>query len=695
MDIQLPLVNLLPQRPEIRGIASLLAQLTPGQQIDAVVETHIGENYYLLRLNDSGLQLRARTPLALETGRTLTLQVVESGDSPRLKVVAPPPAPAPAEPSESQVIQQAVREFLPKRQPTAELATALERLLQPAPGEPPAKLPEPVRAAVAHLAEALPQPGRLADARGLQEAVRDSGLFLEAKLAAAPGAAREWVAADVKGRLLMLVDTVRKQLQELDTSGDGPPQELADLPEDYRPRAGPAAPVTGERLPARQPMAESAAQPVPSKLPAEALDVAAELRLAGAPAESPPPGPPRTGGAAPAGPAETVPARAELPRQDAPAPEPGRELRQQDAATTVVPRTAAAQPDAPPSPATQGLAPAAEPNAPQVPARPPAQPGGGDPMAAKPSPGAAAEADTVVPQDGKSPEMPAEPVVPGAKTAAFQPSPQSPAQTQAPSQTQIPPQAQVPAQPPAPPAVDSARPLPLVGILKNLLGLDVTTEPVTLPLPVDAPQETPAEPAPMPAPALPRETEEPAPHKPPQLPAAPPLPAALPGATGGAVQVSSAELKALLHKAEGALAGIVMDQLASLPQGDGRQAVWQLEIPYVLDDRGDALKLKVVREGKRGAPPLQCFWSVTLELHPPGLGTINARISLSGGNIDSYFWSDRPATAQAIQSHLDLLAARLGQAGLSVGRLGTLPSAPAGSADSGPPAGTLLLDERV
>jgi flagellar hook-length control protein FliK len=134
--------------------------------------------------------------------------------------------------------------------------------------------------------------------------------------------------------------------------------------------------------------------------------------------------------------------------------------------------------------------------------------------------------------------------------------------------------------------------------------------------------------------------------------------------------------KTLLHKAEGALARVVLDQLASQPQAEGRQTVWQVQIPFTDDAHTDAARLKIVRERRTLNDAEQAYWSVELELHPPGLGGIHSRITLAGGRIDSHFWSDRQATADLIQSHLELLEARLRQAGLDVGRLDTLPARP-------------------
>jgi hypothetical protein len=134
----------------------------------------------------------------------------------------------------------------------------------------------------------------------------------------------------------------------------------------------------------------------------------------------------------------------------------------------------------------------------------------------------------------------------------------------------------------------------------------------------------------------------------------------------------------LAHKAENALAKLVMDQLASLPKPDGPALAWQLEIPFAADGRhNDAAQLLVTRDGRQNGREgeTEC-WSVTVELHPPGMGAFCGRIVWNNGRIDAYLWSDRPATAELMRAYTDHLQARLQHAGLEVGHLTTLDKAP-------------------
>lgn len=153
--------------------------------------------------------------------------------------------------------------------------------------------------------------------------------------------------------------------------------------------------------------------------------------------------------------------------------------------------------------------------------------------------------------------------------------------------------------------------------------------------------------------------------------------------------------KALFNKTEGAIARIVLDQLASLPQNDDPQNLWQLEIPFTDGHHTDCVKLKINRESKANQASDQTNWSVVLELNPPGLGTLHSRISLVGDVIDTYFWSDQPTITALVQEHLDLLSTRYTQVGLTVGQLNALEGAPVNAKSSDPLLLPTLLDERI
>lgn len=152
---------------------------------------------------------------------------------------------------------------------------------------------------------------------------------------------------------------------------------------------------------------------------------------------------------------------------------------------------------------------------------------------------------------------------------------------------------------------------------------------------------------------------------------------------------------ALLNKTEGAIARIVLDQLASLPQNDDHQNAWQIEVPFTDGNHAHSVKLKINRESKANQASEQANWSVMLELNPPGLGTLHSKISLVDDRIDTCFWSDQQAITKLIRGHLDLLSSRYTQAGLAVGQLNVLAGAVINSTSSGFTLLTNLLDEHI
>jgi hypothetical protein len=163
---------------------------------------------------------------------------------------------------------------------------------------------------------------------------------------------------------------------------------------------------------------------------------------------------------------------------------------------------------------------------------------------------------------------------------------------------------------------------------------------------------------------------------------------------GLAREFFSTDSESLAHRLEGALARVALDQLASLPRPDGSQ-VWRMEIPF--GGESGAARLLIAseerkREGKGGKEG-ERHWTVTLELEPPGLGRLFARVLWNGVRIDAYLWSDRPETLARVRENTEILRARMEQAGLEVGHLAALERAP--TSERAEPNQTPLLDLRA
>lgn len=186
--------------------------------------------------------------------------------------------------------------------------------------------------------------------------------------------------------------------------------------------------------------------------------------------------------------------------------------------------------------------------------------------------------------------------------------------------------------------------------------------------------------------------------------APPPAPAPSPPTGGGpppseAVQDPALEtlLDTLGRKVSAALARITVDQLASLPQPERPETVWHLEIPYQDSERLDVLTLVIKKEPERQTSSDEApsaLWSVDLELRPANLGTIRARLVLSGTQVSTYFWGEQAATRRLFQRHLGQLEQRLVRAGLTPAQLQVM-ERPLAAPNPKPPATGPLLNEEA
>jgi hypothetical protein len=129
------------------------------------------------------------------------------------------------------------------------------------------------------------------------------------------------------------------------------------------------------------------------------------------------------------------------------------------------------------------------------------------------------------------------------------------------------------------------------------------------------------------------------------------------------------DLDKLVLKTEGALAKIIVDQLASQPQDNGGVTM-QLTIPFTEGNYQDTAQLVINSDGSAACNENQLpSWTAAIELQPPGIGKFNAHIVWNGSHIDATLWSDREETEVLMQSHCELLRARLEQIGLEAGNI--------------------------
>lgn len=170
------------------------APLKLGAILEVIVQARLGENRFQLHLLPEGTSLISLSNGELAIGQRLQVEVSRLGALPELRILhTDTPSP--------DIVPKALRELLPKQIDLKELSSMF-RLLPDLKSQ---NLPDSVRMALIRLAEALPRAEKLTTPEGVQKFVQNSGLFLEASLAAVMTDGAALPENDLKARLLNLL----------------------------------------------------------------------------------------------------------------------------------------------------------------------------------------------------------------------------------------------------------------------------------------------------------------------------------------------------------------------------------------------------------------------------------------------------------------------------------------------------------
>lgn len=187
--------------------AATLSTWRVGQVLAATVVANPQPGQTELRIGN--LQVRAHTgALELSIGQQLRLEVASLKEQPVLKLLGL---------LQANPLTLAVRDTLPRQQPLTPLMTALARIAAGAQSQ---QLPPAVTRFAREVFERLPNAASVATASGLRQALRDSGLFLETKLAQAappagmpkPATRNVETSRDFKANLLRLLNVLREDV---------------------------------------------------------------------------------------------------------------------------------------------------------------------------------------------------------------------------------------------------------------------------------------------------------------------------------------------------------------------------------------------------------------------------------------------------------------------------------------------------
>jgi hypothetical protein len=127
----------------------------------------------------------------------------------------------------------------------------------------------------------------------------------------------------------------------------------------------------------------------------------------------------------------------------------------------------------------------------------------------------------------------------------------------------------------------------------------------------------------------------------------------------------------LLHRTEGALSRVRLQQHASLPDpAKAGDADWSMDLPLAYGGQQTVLHLQIHGDGgTEASKPEERGWQVRFAVNLPDLGEVGAQVSLRAQNTGILLWADTAETAKIFSAKIDELRESLEAAGLKPGAL--------------------------
>ncbi len=129
-------------------------------------------------------------------------------------------------------------------------------------------------------------------------------------------------------------------------------------------------------------------------------------------------------------------------------------------------------------------------------------------------------------------------------------------------------------------------------------------------------------------------------------------------------------LEILFRHAEGSLARVHLNQLASLPSEDSSRQVWQFEVPIRHQEHVDSFLIRLEQDqAKNRDDDAKPIWYVTLTFNIEPLGPVKAKIAMHGEEISTMFLAERAESTELLNRRMAELGKAFTDSGLSVGQL--------------------------
>lgn len=179
--------------------ASFLKTLVSGQHLNALVLNQLSGKG-MVQLNLHGNAVRAFSARPLISGQVLALEVTRAGEIPQLKIIE--------NQSVTSVIARNLRVLLPKQQSLKLFQNTLLDMTQN--GLDLSRLPQSIQPIARNLINRLPSLNEMGNWKNIKQAVRDSGVVMEAKLNTPGTLTESAIHADLKINLLRLLALLKQ-----------------------------------------------------------------------------------------------------------------------------------------------------------------------------------------------------------------------------------------------------------------------------------------------------------------------------------------------------------------------------------------------------------------------------------------------------------------------------------------------------
>ena len=143
--------------------------------------------------------------------------------------------------------------------------------------------------------------------------------------------------------------------------------------------------------------------------------------------------------------------------------------------------------------------------------------------------------------------------------------------------------------------------------------------------------------------------------------------------------ITDSLLARLTRLVEASVSRIQLQQAATLPTEESPRQAWQLDLPVQLADESHDLMLRIERDTTGQDTHGGSTWAVNLVFQFDSIGTLQARVGLSGERVSTTFWSDRGNTHRRVEQRLPSLQQAFEAQGLEVVHLSGVLGAPAES----------------